>query len=889
MAGKKDNLTPMMKQYFEIKSRYPDKDTILFFRLGDFYEMFFEDAEVAAGILDIALTSRNKNDDNPVPLCGVPYHSAEGYISKLLAGGKKVAICEQVEDPSEAKGIVKRDVVRVITPGVITEPNNLEAAEHNFLAAVYRQSGKWGFAVIDVTTGLFRATEFDNPKDINDEISRLEPSEILISRSLEGEGLFNENDRLIQGITFTSLDDPKFDPQHVAKTLGEEVDIPETGKGAAGAILNYIEYSAKAVLKHVKGIELYESQTFMKIDESTKRNLELTRTMIDGTRYGSLLWLLDRTETPMGARMIREWLMRPLRDAGRISERLSAIKSLYNDAILSDEIRTVLKKVDDLERTAGRIAMETANARDLISLKNSLNSLQKVKEIKIDKSKLLKDILNNINSACNSGEPGFISEAGESRNQGNLSSISQMIDSSLEDEPPISLREGGLIKEGFSRELDELRSISGEGKGFIAKLESDEKSKTGISSLKIRYNRVFGYYIEVTNTHKEKVPKTYIRKQTLTNAERYITPELKAFEEKVLGAEERIKSLEYELFAELRLELTKYVYAIKSTALNLANLDVLLSLSTVARENRYVQPEITDSTEIEIKEGRHPIIEKINARDRFIPNDLYMNNQTDRLMIITGPNMAGKSTVMRQAALIVLMAQIGSFVPAYKAKIGIVDRIFTRVGASDNIMRGQSTFMVEMQEAAAILKEATERSLIIIDEIGRGTSTFDGLAIAWAVAEFIHDKIKAKTLFATHYHELTDLELTKKSVKNFNIAVKEWNDKIIFLHKLVPGGVGHSYGIQVAQLAGLPQDIVDRAREILANLESGELDEVGQPKLAYSKQEKVRKKAELDRNQLQLFHKDTPHKVVQELKKANLDIMTPIEALNLIHKLKSEI
>ena len=862
MANQTPKQTPMMRQYWEIKSRYPDKDTILFFRLGDFYEMFFEDAEIASRILDIALTSRNKSDDNPVPLCGIPYHAADNYISKLLASGKKVAICEQVEDPAEAKGIVRRDVIRVITPGTITEPDNLEATRYNYLAAIHPLKGKWGLAVIDVTTGDFRVTEFDRLHDLLDELSRLEASELLISRSLAEEEDFAQE---IKGVVRTVIDDPTFDPTKINDLKRVKgVKIPDSARAAAGAILHYVEYTAKEVLKHIHGIEVYETRRYMVVDESTQRNLELTKTMIDASRYGSLLWLMDQTLTPMGARLLRDWILHPLVETEPIAKRLDAVQTLVGDIMLCEDLGHMLERISDLERAAGRIAMETANARELVALKQSLKILPGLIKIQRDPTGLLKDILKGIDP---------------------LDDIDIMIEATLNDEPPLSLREGGLIKQGIDAELDELRTISGEGKGFIAKLEASEKAKTGISSLKVRYNKVFGYYIDVTNTHKDKVPPHYIRKQTLANSERYITDELKGFEEKVLGAEEKIKAMEFQIFSKLRSQLVEHVSRIKKTATRVAELDVLLSLAELARRNRYVRPEMTDSTEIEISEGRHPIIEKIHTGDRFIPNDSFLNNTTDRLLIITGPNMAGKSTVMRQVALIVLMAQIGSFVPATKAKIGIVDRIFTRVGASDNIMRGQSTFMVEMQEAASILKEATERSLIIIDEIGRGTSTFDGLAIAWAVAEYIHDTIQSKTLFATHYHELTDLEVTKESVKNYNIAVKEWNDKIIFLHKIVPGGVSHSYGIQVAQLAGLPKAVIERSREILANLETGELDEVGQPKLAYSKAER---KEQIDVNQLQLFHQAGDHPVIEELKAANVEVMTPIEALNLLHKLKSE-
>lgn len=828
----------MMKQYWEIKGRYPDKDTILFFRLGDFYEMFFDDAEVASKILDIALTSRNKKNENPVPLCGIPFHSAENYIAKLLNHGKKVAICEQVEDPALATGIVKRDVIRVITPGTVTDPDSLEAKRHNYLAAINQSNGRWGFAVIDVTTGLFRAAEFANLRKLGDEIASLEPSEVILSRSAAESGALGKGDGILKGIVFTILDDPKFDPTLLKRVVGEAdfLKVPDAAQAAAGAICHYVEYAAGGVLNHIRGIDIYETRQFMIVDESTKRNLELTRTIVDGSRHGSLLWLLDQTITPMGARLMREWLFHPLTDCARINSRLDAVETFLSDLILCEDISGVLSKVSDLERIAGRIAMETAGARDLASLKNSLKALPQLLDIKKDAEGLLREIFKNLDP---------------------LEEVAARIEAALVPEPPLGLKEGGLINKGFSAELDELRKISGEGKGFIAGLEAEEKRRTGINSLKVRYNRVFGYYIEVTHTHKDKIPENYIRKQTLTNAERYVTPELKHFEEKVLGAEEKSRALEYELFSRLRFELAGYLPRIKKTAAYLARLDVLVSLAGLARKNRYTRPEINNSAEIEIKDGRHPIIEKINTGDRFVPNDVYLNDTTDRLLIITGPNMAGKSTVMRQVALIVLMAQMGGFVPAAGAKIGIVDRIFTRVGASDNIMRGLSTFMMEMQEASAILSEATEKSLIIIDEIGRGTSTFDGLAIAWAVAEYIHDHIKAKTLFATHYHELTDLQLTKKGVKNFNIAVKEWNDKIIFLHKIVPGGVSHSYGIQVAQLAGLPRPVVERAREVLANLETGELDEVGLPKIAYSRAERGNIPA--NGNQLQLFYQEGTH------------------------------
>lgn len=867
MTERPQQVTPMLKQYWEVKSRYPDKDTILFFRMGDFYEMFFEDATVASKILDIALTTRNKNMDEPVPLCGVPFHSVDGYISKLLASGKKVAICEQVEDPSVAKGIVRRDVIRVVTPGTIIEPETLESTRHNFLVATNQLGENWGLAAIDVTTGLFRVFDFNSIKDLKDEIARLEPSEVLVSRSFADAGL-GESIRTLSTMTVTVLDDPQFDPEVLKPYICTDSfeKIPDSAKAAAGAICNYVSYTAKEILHQIKDIEVKKTSSTMVIDESTKRNLELTKTMIEGSTHGSLFWLLNETLTSMGARLLRDWLVNPLTDTNEIRERHNGVSQFVGDVILAGDISTTLSKVSDIERIAGRLSMETASPRDMASLKTTLNVLPYLIEFKTKTSNRIRDILENITP---------------------LDEVKTRIEKTIVDEPPIGLKDGGIIKDLVSQELDELRQISHEGKGFIARLETKERERTGINSLKVRYNRVFGYYIEVTHTHRDRVPSDYIRKQTLANAERFITPELKEFEEKVLGAEERIKALEYDLYTTFRGELKKYVDDLKRTAQLIAELDVILSFAATARNNRYVEPEMIEGDEISIKEGRHPIIEKINTSERFVANDIYLNNTTDRLLIITGPNMAGKSTVMRQVAIIILMAQIGSFVPAKAARLGVVDRIFTRVGASDNIMRGQSTFMVEMMEAASILKDATQKSLIVIDEIGRGTSTFDGVAIAWAVAEYIHDTIKAKTLFATHYHELIDLVLTKKGAKNFNIAVKEWNDKIIFLHKLVTGGVNHSYGIQVAQLAGLPLDVIKRAREVLVNLESGELDEVGLPKIAHSLDGKSGRGQNV--NQLQLFHGDSAGKIVDQLKNANLDVMTPIEALNLVHKLKSEI
>lgn len=784
----------MLKQYLRIKTEIEDKDTILFFRLGDFYEMFFEDALTASGILDITLTSRNKNDPNPVPLCGIPYHSAEPYIAKLISSGKKVAICEQVEDPKKAKGVVKREIVKIITPGVRTEPETLNASRNNYLAAAIPNDGGIAFAISDVSTGHFKAGFFHDIKEVEIELSRLEPSEIIIP------GAFSSL-QIPANAVKTIVDNKYFNAANLPRTFADGAD--PRSFSAVGAILSYVEKTQKSSLPYLKKAEPYRSSEFMVIDETAKRNLELCQTLADGSLQGSLIWLLGHTKTAMGARTLRRWMLYPLMDKNAINERLDGIADLIENADRRHILEDVLAHIADIERMTARITAGSANARELSALKSSLKNIPKLKF-----------------SLC--GLKGILAKA--EKHLDDCEELMQKIEDTLVDEPPLSIHDGGLIKQGVSKELDTLRAIATDGKGFIARLETTERQRTGINSLKVRYNRVFGYYIEVTHTHSEKIPSDYIRKQTLVNAERFITPELKEYEEKVTSAEERSKQAELELFNELRSYAANFADRLIRTAEAIGGLDTILSLAHVAGKNRYVRPSISENGEISITEGRHPIIEVLNPVERFVPNSLCLNDETCRMMMITGPNMAGKSTVMRQTALIVLMAQMGSFVPAKEASICMVDRIFTRVGASDNLIKGQSTFMVEMNETAAILKEATLKSLILIDEIGRGTSTYDGVSIAWAVAEYIYDMTKAKTLFATHYHELTDLSLEREGIQNYNVAVKEWGDKVIFLRKLVPGGADRSYGIQVARLAGLPDVVVKRAKEILSKLEIGELE-----------------------------------------------------------------
>lgn len=791
----------MLKQYWQIKAEVSDPDTILFFRLGDFYEMFFDDAKTASSILDITLTSRNKNDPNPIPLCGIPFHSAESYISKLLASGKKIAICEQVEDPKTAKGIVKREIVRVITPGVLMEGSNLVASQNNFLAAVNQLEGdKWAIAICDISTGDLRAAVLSGLNALAREMARIEPKEVVISRSIAEDQTFLKLKNIFNGAMITILDDPNFAPsKNIAIDLS---DVPASSYSSISAIHKYLTVTHKKDLRHISKAAPYSVGEHMVVDEATKRNLELTRTIADGSYFGTFNWLIDKTNTAMGGRTLRRWMFYPLLSSAAINERLDAVQTLKDDFHLAEKLKEALALVADIERINSRIVTGSVGAKEMAALKDTLKSIPSLASAIKDTEGMLKNISSRI-------DPCF--------------ELSEKIDATLVNEPSFSIKDGGIIKAGVSGELDELRDMAEGGKDFISRLESQERERTGIGSLKVRYNKVFGYYIEITHTHADKVPENYIRKQTLTNAERFITPELKEYEEKVLGAEERIRQLEYEIFQELRLFAATFSQRIADTAEALGRLDALLSLAVIANQNRYVRPKISEGGEIKIMGGRHPIVERLISGERFVPNDVCMDDKDHRMMMITGPNMAGKSTIMRQTALIILMAQMGSFVPAAEAWISVVDRIFTRVGASDNLIKGESTFMVEMSEAATILREATAKSFIIIDEIGRGTSTYDGVSIAWAVAEYIHDTLKAKTMFATHYHELTDLPLTKEGVKNYNVAVKEWNDQIIFLRKLVEGGVNRSYGIQVARLAGLPLDVITKAKEVLQKLEAGEM------------------------------------------------------------------
>ncbi|WP_224957217.1 DNA mismatch repair protein MutS [Geomonas subterranea] len=863
-------MTPMMRQFLEIKAEHPD--AILFFRCGDFYEMFLDDAVKASRILGITLTSRNKNaDGSEVPLCGVPYHSCAPYIAKLVEAGEKVAICEQAEDPKLAKGIVKREVVKVITPGLVVEDASLSPKENNYLLALCCDGECYGLSYLDLSTGEFRVTELSGLQAALAEVACIAPREIILPSSFREAVKSKEAAPLGADRSVTYFEEWVYDSDYCNRLIGNQFKgataetlgchLLPVALLAAGAVLHYLVDTQKGNAPHVTGIIPYNQNQHLLLDESTRRNLELTQTISDGKRKGSLLGLMDRTVTAMGGRKLKQWINYPLMDQEKIRGRQDALQELIEAPGVRAELKTLLSGVYDLERLNGRISLASASAKDLAALKASLSRLPAIKEqVAGCAASLLKELNDGIDP---------------------LSEICDLITRAIVDDPPFVLRDGGIIADGYNAELDELRAISREGKGFIARLEAQEKGRTGISSLKIRYNKVFGYYIEVTKANVSAIPEDYIRRQTLANAERYITPELKEYEEKVLGAEDRIKELEFNLFQQVREAAAAQGERIARSADRLACLDVLASLAELAHDKGYCRPEVHEGTELSITEGRHPVIEDMYSSERFVPNDTLLDNGENQLIIITGPNMAGKSTFMRQVALITLMAQMGSFVPAEKARIPLVDRIFTRVGASDNLARGHSTFMVEMMESAAILRGATAKSLVILDEIGRGTSTFDGVSIAWAVAEFLHDNKAhaAKTLFATHYHELTELAVTRPGIKNFNIAVREWNERIIFLRKIVPGGASHSYGIQVARLAGLPQGVIDRAKEILANLEKGEYGEGGVPRLARGK------KNPPPSPQLSLF--DAGEDLIRErLKGVEVALLTPLEALNLVDELK---
>jgi DNA mismatch repair protein MutS len=863
--------TPMMRQYLEIKSGYPD--AILLFRMGDFYEMFLDDALLASRILDIALTSRNKGGPDEIPFCGVPFHSAAPYVARLIEAGHKVAICEQVEDPRQAKGIVRREVVRVVTPGLLIEAESLQPDENNFLLALHRGSDEhWGCAWLDVSTGEFRVTELTGTAAVVSEAVGINPREVLLSGDLEIEALSAEMRSLLGERILSRTPGWVYERDYATSLLcghfgaasAEALGLSGMPSGliAAGAALYYLRENRKSAIPHLRDIKVYERTEHLALDAATRRNLEIIASMAEGRKSGSLLGCLDRTSTAMGARRLKQWLSYPLVGLEPIRRRLDAVEELLEAAGLREELTGRLKEIADLERLNGRIGMASAGGRDLRSLHDSLCHLPSLLErLSGLQSLLITDLQRSIDP---------------------LDDMRELIGRGIVEAPPFSLREGGIIAPGYSAELDELRSISSEGKGFIARLEAREKARTGISTLKIRYNRVFGYSIEVTKSNLASVPPDYIRRQTLANAERFITEELKNYEEKVLGAEDRICELEYSLFQGMREQVSAAAERIWRTADGLASLDVLVSLAQVAEERNYCKPQVDDSDAIDIRDGRHPVIESMKLGERFVPNDTRLDGGENQILMITGPNMAGKSTFMRQVALIVLMAQAGSFVPATGARIGIADRIFTRVGAGDNLSRGQSTFMLEMMEAASILRNATPRSLIVMDEIGRGTSTFDGVSIAWAVAEYIHDTptCRSRTLFATHYHELTELAVTRERIKNYTVAVREWNDQVIFLRTIIPGGASHSYGIQVARLAGMPADIIERAKEILRNLESGEFEE-GAPRLAKSS----RKQPDAPSPQFSLFEA-SEDLLRQRLKKVNIATLTPLEALNLLDELK---
>ena len=864
-----DELSPMMQNYMTKKEEY--KDCILFYRLGDFYEMFFDDAILASRELEITLTGRNCGLEERAPMCGVPFHSAEIYISRLISKGYKVAICEQLEDPKTTKGMVKRDVIRVVTPGTVIEKNMLDEKKNNFIMSIVKKGFFYGVAVCDVSTGDFYATqitETNNFSKLLDEIARYSPAEIIANPMMvESESEIGQiKDRI--NVCISEIEEEKFSEETdfisnmytLISENGEKID-KFTDKLFAIAAINglnsYLTDTQKIKLEHINRIKIYKTTKFMALDINARRNLELTERLRDKSKRGTLLWVLDKTLTSMGGRALRRWISDPLVDVKEINERLDAVKELKSGLFLRGEISEILKKVYDIERLAGRISYGNANARDMISLKNSISKLPELKSVLKDaNSDMLKGLYKNLDE---------------------LKDITELIEKSIVDEPPISVKEGGIIKTGYDEEVDEYRKASTEGKSWLVEIEAKEREATGIKNLKVGYTKVFGYYIEVTKSFLSQVPDRFIRKQTLTGCERYITDELKEIEDKVLGAEEKVIDLEYKIFTDIRTKISSQIERIQAASNIVSVLDVLTSFATVAEDYDYCRPVVDQDDEIVIKDGRHPVVERMIDDGSFVQNDTYLNQSNERLSIITGPNMAGKSTYMRQVALITLMAQIGSFVPADSAKIGIVDKIFTRVGASDDLSMGQSTFMVEMMEVANILKEATSKSLVILDEIGRGTSTYDGLAIAWSVAEYIADqeKIGCKTLFATHYHELTSLEEKVDGVKNYQIAVKEKGEDVIFLRKIIPGGTDESYGIHVAKLAGAPRKMISRANEILKTLE---------------KKVKVKEKEDKKQvvGQLDMYNYKLAD-VASEIDKINVNELTPIDALNTIVRIKEKL
>ena len=859
-------LSPMMQQYFEIKEA--NKDCILFYRLGDFYEMFYDDALTASRELELTLTGRDCGQEERAPMCGVPFHSCEGYIAKLVSRGYKVAICEQTEDPKAAKGLVKRDVIRVITPGTVMEQSMLEEGKNNYICCLYSSDKTIGVCFCDISTGELNATEISGKDSYNkliNQLSSYSPKEILLGgKIIEIKQLPSFiKQKLSAGVEL--LEDEKFGFTLCSKTasnhFGNEFDKIKDKPDvicAVGALINYLKETQMNGLERINQIDTYSESQYMKLDYNTQRNLELTQTMLSKEKRGSLLWVIDKTKTAMGKRLIRSWLEHPLMNISTINNRQSAVEELVNNTVLRLELTENLSGIFDIDRLMTKIVYGSANARDLRSLCSAVKDLPQISSLLSEcKASHLRMIYKNIDL---------------------LEDIHSLIDSAIVEQPPFTIREGGMIKQGYNSDLDVINNDMNNSKDILAQIETEQKELTGIPKLRVGYNRVFGYYIEVTNSYKNMVPDTYIRKQTLTNCERYITPDLKEVEARILGAKDRSVALEFKLFEEIRLKVAGSLERIQRTSKAIATLDVLVSFANVASDNRYVRPDVTQSTAIKIKDSRHPVVELLLKNASFVPNDVNLDNKSDRVAIITGPNMAGKSTYMRQIALIVLMAQIGSFVPASSAQIGIVDSIFTRVGASDDLASGQSTFMVEMNEVANIVKSATSRSLLILDEIGRGTSTFDGMSIARAVLEYCADKKKlgAKTLFATHYHELTVMEDLLDGVKNYSIAVKKRGDDITFLRRIVPGGADDSYGIEVAKLAGVPNTIIGRAKEILAELESG-------------RAETVVKKANPDEDAQLSILGVAQSPVIDKIKNVDLNTLTPIEAMNLLYELKNMI
>ena len=871
-------LSPMMREYLKTKDEY--RDCILLYRLGDFYEMFFEDALTASRELEITLTGKDCGLEERAPMCGVPFHAVENYINRLIEKGYKVAICEQVEDPKKAKGLVKREVVRVVTPGTTLDVMALDETKNNYLMSIVSVENGFGCAIADITTGDCYLTELEKPQNLLDEINKFVPAEIICNDAFLMSGIDAEDLRHRLKICIYTLDAWYFDDDRCRQTLREHFQVGaleglglgdyDSGVIAAGALFQYLMETQKSAMTHMTSITPYLTEKFMLIDSSSRRNLELVETLREKQKRGSLLWVLDKTKTAMGARMLRSQVEQPLIDKEEINRRLEAIEELNDKAMLREEIREYLSPIYDLERLISRISYQTANPRDMVSFSGSLAMLPHIRLLlKEFESPLLKEIYEDMDA---------------------LEDVTDLIHRAIIEEPPLSMRDGGIIKEGYHEDVDNYRESKSNGKKWLSDLEARERERTGIKTLRIKFNRVFGYSLEVTNSFKDLVPEEYVRKQTLTNAERYITQELKNLEDMILGAEDKLYALEYELFCDVRKRVGDQVLRIQKTAKAVAALDVLASLSVVAQRNHYVRPSINQSGVLDIKEGRHPVVEQMIENDMFIYNDTYLDNQKQRVSIITGPNMAGKSTYMRQTALIVLMAQIGSFVPAKKANIGIVDRIFTRVGASDDLASGQSTFMVEMTEVANILRNATNKSLLILDEIGRGTSTFDGLSIAWAVIEHISNTklLGAKTLFATHYHELTELEGKIPGVHNYCIAVKEKGDDIVFLRKIVKGGADKSYGIQVAKLAGVPETVLSRARELVEELSDADITAAVKDLTAPKKKTKITYDS-VDMAQMSLFDTVQDNDIIEEIKELDVSNLTPMEALNILYQLQNKI